>query len=192
MVPVTDSFSKQLTPKTDAFTLLYGSGFTNVFFEEFREYRSMAYRARAEIKTPAITGKPAFLFGFVGTQSDKTTDVVELGYELLSNMPQKNQKAVGVRNSLTYGSALAFPSDRYLSQIIYHWELMGYKEDPSKVFASELNSIDMDYFNNFFNEYIKDKPISVVVVGSRKYIDRNKLGEYGKVSNLNSSKLFKQ
>lgn len=192
MVPVTDSFSKQLTPKTDAFTLLYGIGLTNVFFEEFREYRSMAYNAEAGINTPLIMGKPAFVLGYVGTQSDKTTDVVELGFDLLSNMPQKTQKANGVRNSLTYGSSLTLPTDRDLSKVIYNWEMIGYEEDPSKIFAEELKSIDIDYINDFFNEYIKDKPISVVVVGSRKDIDRKKLGEYGKVSNLNSSKLFKQ
>jgi predicted Zn-dependent peptidase len=137
-------------------------------------------------------GKPAFVLGYVGTQSDKTTDVVELGFDLLSNMPQKTQKANGVRNSLTYGSSLTLPTDRDLSKVIYNWEMIGYEEDPSKIFAEELKSIDIDYINDFFNEYIKDKPISVVVVGSRKDIDRKKLGEYGKVSNLNSSKLFKQ
>jgi predicted Zn-dependent peptidase len=192
MVPVTNNYTQDMVPKAQAFSLMMGGGLTNVFMEEFREYRSMAYSASAWIQTPTITGEPAFLSGFVGTQSDKTTDAIELGYTLLSDLPQKNQKAIGVRNSLTYGSSLRLPSDRYITYQIYNWEMMGFEEDPSKVFASELNNIDMDYFNNFFNEYIKDKPISVVVVGSRKDIDRKKLEEYGKVQNLNSNKLFKE
>ncbi|MFA9392619.1 MAG: M16 family metallopeptidase [Prolixibacteraceae bacterium] len=192
MVPANESFKISDDASINAFSKYFGEGLGNIFFQEIREFRSMAYSASASVYTPYIENKPAFLVGRVATQGDKTNDAMTVIFDLLQNMPQKTNKAESVRSNLMYGSIISRPSDRYLTQYIESWERLGYTEDPTKMNQEGYQKAHMDYINSYFTSNIKGKPISVVVVGDKKKIDTKAFEKLGNYQYLNSSKLFNE
>ena len=192
MLPVVDKYNATLSAETNLFNNYFGSGLTNIFFSEIREYRSMAYSAGAMIRGESVAGKPAFMIGRVGTQVDKTNNASEVIFSLLNNMPLKPAKAQSARNNMVYGAPLRRPADRNLTYYVESWERFGYKEDPSKINAEKFANANMETINAFYKEYIQSKPLSLIIVGDRKKIDTKKLGTLGKYEFVNASKLFSE
>ena len=192
MVPANNDFTIANEASCNAFSKYFGEGLGNIFFQEIREFRSMAYSAGASIYTPSIADKPAFLVGRVATQGDKTNDAVKVIFDLLQDMPMKKAKAEGVRNNLVYGSITSRPSDRYLSQYIEMWERQGYTEDPAKYNLPGYKQANIDFIKQYYTENIKGKPIALVIVGDKKKVDTKALKELGNYQYLNSSKLFNE
>lgn len=192
MVPAMDEYKTAQDAAIEAYTNYFGQGLGNVFFQEIREFRSMAYSARAYVSTPVIENKPAYVLGTVDTQGDKTNDAVEVIFDLFKEMPLKPHKAEGVRKNLVYGTITSRPSDRILTQYIEYWERQGYTEDPVKVNMANYEKANIDYINKFYTENIQSKPISIVIVGDKKKIDTKALGKLGTYKYLSSSKLFNE
>lgn len=192
VVPATDSYSISQEAPIEAYSKYFGEGLGNIFFQEIREFRSMAYSASASIYTPGKIGQPSYLIGGVATQGDKTNNAVDVVFSLINNMPLKTAKAEGVKNNLKFGSILSRPSDRYLTQYIELWEQMGYTEDPVKLMKEDYEKANIDFINKFYTENIKGKPIAVVIVGDKKKIDTKELEKLGTFKSLSSSKLFKE
>lgn len=192
MVPVLDEYSIEQEAAVEAYSKYFGEGLGNIFFQEIREYRSMAYSARASVYTPSVQGKPAFLVGNVSTQGDKTNDAVETILSLLNDMPLKPYKAEGVKNNLVYGSVTSRPSDRYLTQYVEIWEQLGYTEDPLKVNEANYKEADIDMIKQFYDDNVKVKPMAIVIVGDKKKVDTKALAKLGTYKSLSTSKLFNE
>jgi zinc protease len=192
MVPALDNYSIDKDAEIEAYSKYFGQGLGNIFFQEIREFRSMAYSARASVHTPDVTGKPAFMVGTVDTQGDKTNDAVSIIHSLIKEMPLKAHKAESVKNNLMFGSITSRPSDRYLTYYIEQWEDLGYTEDPTKVNQVNYEHANMDFINKFYTENIQQKPIAIVIVGDKKKIDTKELAKLGTYEFLKSSKLFNE
>ncbi|HKM93351.1 MAG TPA: insulinase family protein [Prolixibacteraceae bacterium] len=192
MVPSIEACNVSHRAGISLFNNYFGSGLTNIFFSEIREYRSMAYTANAYIISSSITNKPAFLSGYVGTQADKTNDATELIIKLLSEMPLKASKAQSARNNMVYGAPLRRPSDRYLTYTVENWERFGYTKDPSEINAEKFANADLETINSFYKENIQNKPISIMIVGDRKKIDTKALAKIAKYTSVRDSKLFSE
>ncbi|MBN2805978.1 MAG: insulinase family protein [Prolixibacteraceae bacterium] len=192
MVPAANPYSIEQDAAIDAYSKYFGEGLGNIFFQEIREFRSMAYSAGASVITPETQGKPTFMAGSVATQGDKTNNAVEIIFSLITEMPLKKNKAEGVKNNLVYSSILGRPRDRFLTQYIENLEMMGYTEDPNKFHQVNYSKANIDYINQYYQENIKGQPIAVVVVGDKKKIDTKALEKFGKYQYLNSDKLFKE
>lgn len=192
MIPATNAYQIEQDAAIDAYSKYFGEGLGNILFQEIREFRSMAYVAGASVYTPLIPKQPTFLAGRLATQGDKTNDAVDVFFSLIADMPLKKNKAEGVKNNLIYGSITSRPTDRYLTQYIENWEMMGYTEDPTKFHQNNYQKANIDYINQFYAENIKGKPIAVVIVGDKKKIDTKAFEKLGKYQYLNSDKLFKQ
>lgn len=190
MLPVTEQSNVENSAESNLFNNYFGSGLTNIFFSEIREFRSMAYSASAIIVREQIPNKPAFMIGRVATQVDKTNDATEVIFDILNNMPLKQAKALSARNNLVYGAPLKRPSDRDLTYYVEMWERFGFADDPSKLYTEMFANADIETINAFYKEYIQSKPISIMIVGDRKKIDTKKLGILGKYEFINASKLF--
>jgi zinc protease len=192
MVPAANPYAIEQDAAIDAYSKYFGEGLGNIFFQEIREFRSMAYSAGASVITPATQGNSTFMAGSVATQGDKTNNAVEIIFSLINNMPLKKNKAEGVKNNLVYSSILGRPRDRFLTQYVENLEMMGYTEDPNLYHQANYPKANIDYINQYYQENIKGQPIAVVVVGDKKKIDTKELEKFGKYQYLNSDKLFKE
>lgn len=178
---------------TDAFNQYFSGGFTGLVLNEIRVKRSMAYSAYGIVSTPVLPGKDTYFIGYVGTQSDKVADAVNVYMDLLNGMPNDPGKMEALRASLKQAQQTAKPSMRSKAYTYEYWTRLGYTDDPARVNVSKVNNLQYSDIETFYKENIQGKPVTVVLMGDPKKIDVKAIeAKVGcKVTKLTPSKLFK-
>ena len=177
---------------SDAFNQYMSGGFTGVVMNEIRVKRSMAYTAYGVNATPPIQGKDCYFIGYVGTQSDKVNDAIDVYMDILNNMPVDSTNFESLRAALRQSAQSAKPSMRGKARTFLAWQKMGYKEDPAKVNAQHVEKLTFSEIEDFYKANIQGKPVTIILMGDPKKIDlkaiEKKLG--CKVTKLSPGRLF--
>ncbi|MDP2422791.1 MAG: insulinase family protein [Bacteroidales bacterium] len=168
----------------NAFNEYFGGSMSSLVFQEIREFRSLAYAARATLRMPFLREKPSYLMGFINTQSDKTLDAAEAMSELILQMPEKPDRMEGIRKGLLQSIHTSQPDFRQLNSTVARWRRQGYVSDPRKDRYFIYNRIAFSDIVDFYNAQLHKKPLLISVSGNLKGIDRKKLGKYGKIVEL--------
>jgi len=176
----------------EAFNQYFSGGFSGLVMNEIREKRSMAYTAYGQMVEPTVAGKNSYLIGYIGTQGDKVADAIDVYMGLLKDMPLYPERLDNIKTYLRQSSLTNKPSFREASYVFDAWQKLGYTEDPAKVNMPKVDALQFEQITNFYNKYIKGKPIVVVITGDAKAIDLKAIkAKWGKVTKLSPSKLFK-
>ena len=177
---------------SDAFNQYMSGGFSGVIMYEIREKRSMAYTAYGVDVTPALPGKNCYFYGYVGTQSDKVADAINVYMDILNDMPQDSSNMEALRAALRQAGQSAKPSMRSKAATYEHWKRLGYTDDPARVNAAAIDALTLEQIEQFYEENIKGKPVTIILMGDPKKIDlkaiQQKVG--CKVTKLSPAKLF--
>jgi len=193
-VNATDFSSNQLSDIM-AFNQYFSGGFSGLVMQEIREKRSMAYTAYGAYQYPGKLGDKSYLIGYVGTQSDKVADAVDVMMDLITNMPEpedKNARTEDIRTYLYQSVLLSKPGMRGKASTFESWSRLGFTEDPAKTLLPEIEKLTYDDIVNFYQQNIVGKPITIIVIGDQKLIDVKRLeGKYGKFVKVSNNKLFK-
>jgi predicted Zn-dependent peptidase len=154
-----------------AFNQYMSGGFTGLVMYEIREKRSMAYSAYGIDRKPVLPGKDCFFYGYVGTQSDKVADAVKVYMDILTDMPKNPANIETIRAVLRQSAQTAKPTMRRKGIAFETWQRLGYKEDPAKVNAAAIDALSFEQIEKFYEENIKGKPVTIVLMGDPKKID---------------------
>ena len=177
---------------SDAFNQYMSGGFTGIVMNEIRVKRSMAYTAYGYDATPLLPGKDCYFIGYVGTQSDKVADAINVYMDILTDMPKDSTNIEALRSALRQASQTAKPSMRGKASTFEHWQRLGYKDDPAKVNADKISALTFNDIEKFYEENVKGKPVTIILMGDPKKIDlkaiQTKVG--CKVTKLSAGKLF--
>ena len=178
--------------QSDAFNQYMSGGFTGVIMNEIRVKRSMAYSAYGVDATPSLPGKNCYFYGYVGTQSDKVVDAINVYMDILTDMPKDSTQLVALKAALKQASQTAKPSMRGKASTFEAWQRIGYTDDPAKVNGAAIDALTFNDIEKFYEQNIKGKPVTVILMGDPKKIDlkaiQTKLG--CKVTKLSPGKLF--
>jgi zinc protease len=175
----------------DAFYQYFSGGFNGLVMEEIREKNSMAYTAYGAMFTPPIPNKKAYFVGYIGTQSDKAAEAIDLYMKLLKDMPQHPERMEDVKTYLRETYLTNKPSFRSKSQIFNSWKMLGYADDPAKVNMSKIDALTFEQLIDFYNKEIKNKAVTIIITGDPKTIDLKKItSNHGKVTRVNAGMLF--
>lgn len=151
----------------------------------------MAYTAGAAFNKPPVQGKKTYFLGYVGTQSDKAADAIDVFLRLLNDMPQYPERISDIKTYLKQAYLSGKPSFRNKSQVFEDWKKLGYSDDPAKVNLQTIDALVFDDVVKFFENNVKNKPVSIFIMGDPKLIDIKKLkAKYGKIANLSTNMLF--
>lgn len=179
----------------EAFNQYFSGGFSGLVMNEVREKRSMAYTAYGQYATPQVQNRDAYLLGYIGTQSDKVADAVDVMMDLLTNMPapEDPQARVDDIKTFLYQSTLAQKADmRSKPQFYEYWRRLGYNDDPAKINLPKIQNLDYNQIVKFYEDNIKGRPITIIIIGDQKMINVKQLeAKYGKMVRVSNSKLFK-
>ena len=177
---------------SDGFNQYLSGGFTGIIMYEIREKRSMAYTAYGVDATPALPGKDCYFYGYIGTQSDKVADAISVYMDILNDMPKDSTNMEALRAALRQSGQSAKPSMRGKAATYEHWQRLGYTDDPAKVNAAAIDALTLEQIEQFYEENIKGKPVTIILMGDPKKIDlkaiQQKVG--CKVTKLSPAKLF--
>lgn len=188
-IPIAD-FNKEMNVKRKAFNQYIDGGFNGIIMNEIREKNSMAYTAYGHATSTALPGSRTYFDGYVATQNDKTVDAVRLYTKLLKDMPIQPERIDNIKNYLYHSTISVQPGLRSLSSYISHMELRGYKDDPAKEELPQIKALTFDDIQNYYNTFIKGKPIVIGIVGNPREINTKELEQFGKVVRLSPKKLF--
>ncbi|MCM1034062.1 MAG: insulinase family protein [Paludibacter sp.] len=175
----------------EAFNQYFSGGFSGLVMNEIREKRSMAYTAYGADVTPDLQGKDAYFIGYVGTQSDKVADAIDVYMDLLTNMPEYADRVDDIKTYLKQSSLTSKPSFRSKSQVFAEWQRIGYTDDPARLNMPGIENLSFEQILDFYKENIQGKPITIVIMGDPKLINLKQIqANHGKVTKLSKSKLF--
>ncbi len=177
---------------SDAFNQYMSGGFTGIVMNEIRVKRSMAYSAYGVNATPALQGKDCYFYGYVGTQSDKVADAISVYMDILTDMPKDSTQLVALKAALKQASQTAKPSMRYKAPTFEAWQRLGYNDDPARVNAKAIDDLTFSDIEKFYEDNIKGKPITIILMGDPKKIDTKAIeAKCGcKITKLSPAKLF--
>lgn len=185
-----DQMTKEERAYADAFNQYLGGGFNGLMMKEIREYRALAYTAQAGFNKPLYANKPSYLFGYIGTQSDKTNDVVNVVNNIFSDMPMYEERFSGIKSYLLSSAQMAQPSARNLSLAVSSWKDQGYDQDPRIENLEIYKKLTFEDIQTFYQNKLKEKAIVIGILGKSKDIDSKLLKEYGNVEKMGVSSLF--
>jgi len=175
------------------FNSYFGGSMSSVLFQQIREFRSLAYRVRATYKLPPYkySDKNGQLVAMLSTQCDKTTDAMGILDSLIKQMPETAERIEIARQDVVNKANNEYPSLRERSLKISSLKKEGYASDPNKDIIANVTNLDIKDVVNFYNQNVKDRTITYVVVGNSKKIDMAKLSSFGKIIKVKSKDVFK-
>ena len=129
--------------------------------------------------------------GYVGTQSDKVADAIDVYMSLLDSMPQYPETMENIRTVLRQSVLSNKPTFRNKSQRLTANMLMGYKVDPAMLQVRDIQRLTFDNVLSFYQSRIQCKPITILIMGDPKLINQKQIqAKHGKITKLNKSRLF--
>ena len=180
---------RPLDPQKDAakeaFNAYYTNGLSGLLFQEVREFRSLAYATGGNYIDPLYEPtKKGRLVLFTGSQSDKTTDAVEVVMGLINDMPVYPSRFASIKEGLILEAASNKADFRDLSLAAESFIRTGYKQDPAALNFEQFPGLTFEQVIAFYEENIKGKAVSVTIYGDASKFDMDKLKTYGKVVEL--------
>ena len=175
------------------FTGYFGGDMSSLMFQEIREFRSFAYRVKAEyeLPSPAESDKPGCMVTMLSTQSDKTLDALGVLDSLMKDMPEKPERIVAVRQSIFNAVNNSYPSFRELSQKVARWKEDGFSADPNQRLLEDVSSMDMGDVRKFYRSQVHARPVVYVIVGNENAIDMNRLAAFGTIVRLKRKDIYR-
>ena len=186
-------FAIKETVLNNAFNEYFGGGFSGIVLNEIREKRSMAYTAYGAFLTPPVPKRNTYFIGYVGTQSDKVVDALNVYCSLLDSMPQNGDNIENIRTILAQEMFSNHPTFRSKSQRMIAWSRLGYQIDPAMLQARQVEKLQFEDIVGFYKKYVQGKPMRVLIMGDPKLIDQKALkARFGKVNKLSAGKMFSE
>jgi len=184
------SFDKNLMPPARLFGEYFGGGLSSIVFQEIREARGLAYSAFSAFATPQKLDQSHYIYGFVGTQSDKLKEATDALLGLMNDMPKAQKQFDLAKESIMK----KIETERIIKTNIF-WTHQtnldrGIDYDMRQDIYDYVNSVDMETFNSFFEEYIKNNSYSILILGNKNEVDMNVLGQLGTVKELTLEEIF--
>ena len=183
-------FNKELMPPASLFGEYFGSGLSSIVFQEIREARGYAYSAFSAFATPAKLDQSHFVYGFVGTQADKLKDATGALLELMNDMPMAQKQFDLARESIIK----KIETERIIKTKKF-WTYQrnldrGIDYDIRKDVYEYMQTVNLEQFSAFFDEYIKGNNYTFLILGNKTQVDMNAMGELGVVKELTLEEVF--
>ena len=174
------------------FSKYFGTDMYSIVFQEIREFRSLGYTAYANYRYDYLERKPGNLFGFLGTQSDKTLDGMNAFKDLIVNMPVRMEKFNASKEALLKSRSSDYVNFRSLPGTVQNWMKKGYDHDPRGEATEIIRKASFDDVQSFYDRMIKGRPVVIMMSGNEKKIDKKELGKFGAVTKLKYKQIIKE
>ncbi len=186
--------SNMLNEKDKAVSLVFnkyfGTDMYSIVFQEIREFRSLGYTAYSYFTYDYLDRKPGSLFGFLGTQSDKTNEGIEIFHNLITDMPERMEKFNASKDALLLSRASDYIGFRDIPSSVSYWREMGYNKDPRQETTNIIKNTEFKDIFDFYERNIADRPVIIMMSGNKKQFDLKALEKYGTVNILKGKDIF--
>ena len=186
-----DDLNEQEKAISQVFNKYFGTDMYSIVFQEIREFRSLGYTAYGYFTYDYLDRKPGYLYTYLGTQSDKTNEGIDVLRGLITDMPERMEKFNASKDALILSRASNYVTFRNIPRTAASWVEQGYNYDPRIDVTNIIKKTEYQDVQRFYERFIKNKPIVIMMSGNGKQIDMKALGKYGTVKKLKEKDIFK-
>ena len=183
-------YNKDLAPVSNLYNKYFGSGPGAIVWQEIREARSLAYTANSTYQAPSRKNKSYYNVSFLGTQHDKINLALDAFTNILNQMPESEKSFKTAINSIMQ----SLPSERITkASILFNYESakkLGLDYDIRKDIFEKTPTLTFQDIKNFQNEYILNKPLTILILADKKQLDIDTLKKYGTIEFLKMEDVF--
>lgn len=172
--PVTDLNQRTLCL---AYNEYMSGSMAGVIFQEIRELRSLGYSAYGGYSYDWLNRRQGMVWGYLGTQADKTVEGCEEMTKLLTRFPDKPEKFENAKEAAMRKLETSTVQFRDLPEKVWQWQEQGYKGDPTTEQLQLLRSITFDDVNEFYKISTEGSNMVITIAGDKKRMDLKALGE---------------
>ena len=173
------------------FSKYFGTDMYSIVFQEIREFRSLGYTAYANYSSDYLQRKPGQLYGFLGTQGDKTIDGVTAFSDLIKNMPERIEKFNASKEALLKANASNYITFRNKPERVHYWMKKGYNHDPRTEINECIRKSEFKDVMSFYNRNIKGRPVIIMMSGP-KNVNKKELAKFGEITKLKYKQIIKE
>jgi predicted Zn-dependent peptidase len=173
------------------FNEYYGGNMSSIVFQTLRESKALAYSVYGSYRTPNKPEDAHYIFSYIGTQADKIQEALQGMSDLLNNMAESENSYEDSKNAIIK----KIQTERITKgSILWRYERekrMGNDDrDRRQDVYKQVPDLAMNDLHKFFDEYIKDKNYTILVLGDVKKLDFNVLKQHGSVKQLSLEEVF--
>jgi len=139
--------------RIDGFNEYFGDGMSSIVFQEIRELKSLAYTAYSVYLKPPAEQRNGYLYGFIGTQTDKTFEAIDTLIDLIRNIPMKPDRIDLIKEGLISKASTNKRGFRALTPWVEDNIRYGYTMDPNEYNISLYRTLSMDEITNNKKNY---------------------------------------
>ena len=176
---------------SQVFNKYFGTDMYSIVFQEVREFRSLGYTAYAYFSYDYLNRKPGNLFAYLGTQSDKTNEGVDVLHDLITDMPERMEKFNASKDALIMSRASDYVGFRNIPSTVSSWLEQGYNHDPRKETTDIIKKTEYKDVYDFYQRNVANRPVVIMMSGNKKQFDLKALGKYGEVKELKYKEIFR-
>ena len=186
-----ETLSKKDKAVCQVFNKYFGTDMYSIVFQEVREFRSLGYTAYSYFNYDYLNRKPGNLFAYLGTQSDKTNEGIDVLRGLITDMPERMEKFNASKDALIMSRASDYVSFRDIPSTVSTWLEQGYKQDPRKEVTDIIKKTEYKDVYDFYKRNVANRPVVIMMSGNKKQFDLKDLGKYGEVKELKYKEIFR-
>ena len=183
-------FNVETAPIIRLYNEYFGGGMNSIVFQEIREARGLAYSARANYAIPNDLNHPSVFTYTIGTQNDKLIDALGAFDEIINNMPVSENAFNIAKESILSNIRTARTVKGSVLRSYLAAQKRGLDYDLNKVIYEKVPALTLDDVVKFQQEYVKDKPYTIGILGRKGDLDLKALGNYGKIKQVSTEEIF--
>ena len=174
-----------------AYNEYMGGSMAGVIFQEIRELRSLGYSAHGRYDYDWLNRRPGMIWGFLGTQADKTLEGCEEMGKLLTKFPEKPEKFETAKESAIKKMESSSTHFRDIPQQVYRWRAQQINEDPLPKQIDYLHSITYEEVKKFYEKSTSGSPMVITVAGDKKRMNLQQLGDQYNIIEVKAKEIMR-
>jgi predicted Zn-dependent peptidase len=151
---------------------------------------ALAYSVYSSFGVPQYSYESHYITSYVGTQADKLKTALTEMKKLLNDMPEVPQQFEDARDNVVK----TISSDWITRSGIYaaydRARNRGLNYDVRKDIYAKAKTMSLADIHQFFNEHVKGKNFTYLVIGKKEDLNMDALKEIGPVQELSLQELF--
>jgi predicted Zn-dependent peptidase len=166
-----------------------GGGMSSLIFQEVREARSLAYQASGGYWSAPRRGDENQLWGYLGTQADKTVEAAGLLRRLLREPPLSAGRLAETAKGIEEGYRTNPVQFRAVPGAVMGWEEQGLPGDPRPERFARVLKYGLDDLAAFSRRF-KGRPMTVSILGNRDRLGLETLKGLGEFEEKSLDQIF--
>lgn len=185
-----EKYDSKNIPLINLYNEYFGGGMSSVVFQDLRESKALAYSCYSSYRMPKEPQLPFYNLSYIGSQADKLPEALAGMMNLLNDVPKSEISFAAAKEAILQN----IKTERInKSEILFNYinaDKFGLKSDIRKDIYSKVASLTFSDVKQFQDSRIKNKPVSILVLGKKELLDLKTLEKYGTVKFLTLNDVF--